>query len=160
MGLSFKKLVFPIDSSIKTPWNNSENADLFDGDNLVLYLNPGEYRPVFSLDAEAIAGFSSFVVKQGTPALSGFEVETQENRIAVYYILKTLEANAYGTGTYTPIPCLDYLLPDVADVATGYSSRNGLLQTEIQSGTIGDRLGTTERDRYGFGIRLTYTIFR
>ena len=142
MSLQFGKLVFPLDNSLVADWSRPETADLFEGDNLVLYLQPADYRPIFNTDAQVVRGYVSSVALAPLPniELEGFEATIRDNRAAGFYVLRSLIALSTANPEYVePIVVRDYIMPD--NLAIGYTERRGVLQVEPAAGMMVDEGG-------------------
>lgn len=153
--MPFPKLVFPINSTLKSQWDTDINSAIFDGNSLSIPVQPGElsyeYEP-----SEISIGVSSYY--QSYPQSNDpirMILSLNEGREAIYYILRKLKEDSLDNRE--TVACLDYYLPDLADIGTGYSTRQLLFSTlTIEGGVIIDDMG----NRYLSQIQADFTIFR
>ena len=159
----FNFLDFPLTAAQRTYRDeliaaNDLCTNLFNGTRFRLYLNPGEYTRTTVGEASSITpGYRSTTVLQRA-RLTGFEVSTVEARIEAYWMLLRLLDDANDDPTaYQAVTVEDYVLPEPADAATGYTVREGLL-SEIQpaSGYIRSKAAATGA-RYGQGLSFKFT---
>lgn len=147
------KLVFPIDNAIKASYDTPENADLFDGDNLIVSVSHTEYKPVYEgTEIEYLDGFSNTVANYSKRRY-GFEVEKQDGRIALFYMLSLLrESKKPVSGIMPQTTVLDYAFPEPSDYSTGYTTREGILvMLELTGGNI-----KTDNRLIGQGFRFRF----
>lgn len=132
------KIVFPLPSGLKTPYNTPKNADLFDGDHLILPVLPSAYdvvTPKFSRQPNE--GLISTLVEV-TVNKYAFRCTIRDGRKAIGEILKELidiaEADLYN---YEKITLHDYVKPDEGDQL--YTTRLGMLHYEYIKGSYSSR---------------------
>jgi hypothetical protein len=117
------RLLFPISSDLKNTWLSDETAHYFEGNNFVVHCDRGSYVPEFDNVEQSVRGLTRTLTPFHRTGHMRFSVTCQDNRELVYWILKQLEVNSFSGTTYTPIQCVDYVLPDIGDRAQGYSTR-------------------------------------
>lgn len=117
------RLLFPVSESLKDQWLTEETAYLFEDNNLVIHCDRGSYVPEFDTVEPAVKGLTQTFTPYHRINHARFTVTCQDNRAFIYWILKQLEADSLTGTTYTPIACVDYVLPDLANVRQGYSER-------------------------------------
>ena len=135
-----------------------DNANLFDGSgNLQLFLSPNEYTAVTEGEqTRVIGGFASTAIVP-TKRRLGFEVKSQEGRLAAYRMMRQLDRHSKNNSVNLTV--LDYLyLDQEADWAVGYRERSGLILSEtltIDGGTV-RRWDDVLSDRYGKGLSFKF----
>lgn len=124
---NFPKIVFSATNFKGKYYKQDINDSLFDNENpgnFVIWVNaPGVYIPEYDQPKP----ISKAIGRTFTPLHSidhaRFTVNLVDQREEVYWMLKELEAYAYSDKTYTPIGCVDYVLPDFEDRVAGYTIR-------------------------------------
>ncbi len=157
---TINELRFPISEALLATYNTSGNTDLFDPENLhlVLHVQPGDYRPVWSGLGESgiIDGYGASVV-QTTRWRYGFDVAIAEGRTAAYNVIRVLgEQAAAIPAKYEAIAVLDYVHPEAGDaVSQGYTVRLCRLESLQPSGTLrADDTPNSARYSQGFQFRM------
>lgn len=170
---------FPVASDVRSHWEakDLENTDLFDrpvisgellsaiqidipgftGDFLRLYLEPEEYRPVYTGELTSVKnGWRSPFVVVGSRSY-GFEAELTDFRPSIYHLIKSLEelieSDTQGE-TIVAVTCLDSCAIDTeADVDQGYTVRKGAIALERTKGLMAGEAGDLP---ISFGIRILF----
>lgn len=117
------KLLFPISSDLKDLWLSDDTERSFDGNNLIVYCDRGSYVPEFDTVEPSVRGLTRTLTPYHRTEHARFSVTCQDNREFIYWILKQLEIDSFSGNTYNSIECVDYVLPDISDRVTGYSTR-------------------------------------
>jgi hypothetical protein len=171
------KLLFPISSTLKNAWLSDETEHYFDGNNLVIHCDRGSYIPEFDIVEQSVRGLTRTLTPFHRTGHARFSVTCQDNRELIYWILKQLEDDSFTGDTYTPIECVDYVLPDLGDRSTGYTTRQSAQFHVSTDGAIlikgdyqkyvdsGSELSFKDwelinGDRYFDKISFTYEILR
>ncbi len=157
--MAFPVLLFPISQTIKDNYYVAGiNDSLFDGLNLRLPVsNQGIYVPEFDQPAQAQKGINSTFTPYHRVTPDRFTYTAIDNREEVFWILKQLESDSFVNDTYVPVRCLDYVFPDLADRAAGYSDR---LSSQFYVRSEGRYLITENGDKFMSKITLFFEIKR
>lgn len=172
---------FPVSAAARSRWIavDSENEDLFEtldlppgflaqlqrdvsgfaGDFLTLYLDPEAYRPVYSGEGTTVkSGMRSPFMVVATKRY-GFEAEIIDFRPAIYFLLKSLQDGQEQAPLECPVISLldSCALDDEADLAIGYTFRQGALVVERTKGLMTGELGEGEGLPVSFGIRILFS---
>ncbi len=155
------KIEIPIPSDRVVFWTQRfpDDADLFNGNNLVLMVSSNGYRPIWETASATVQGVERKVVELSCHELEGFVLELAEecNCALVYYALKELEESLknFESDEYQGIQVNDYCLPEVEDIAANaeFTTRTVSLEVEASRGT--DDVG---EKRVSFGTRIICNI--
>ena len=144
------KLLFPVPPALR-PWASARNTidgtfySMFEDDggtpatitNFVLWAAPDEYRPVTQNigDDKIIRGMSRTVISQSEKII-GFDYDTEDGRPTAYQFLQLLAREAaVNTAVYKAVTVIDYCLPEIEDIAIGYTIRSMKFASPIQPKT-------------------------
>lgn len=162
----FSLLRIPVTISEFAAW--SAETDLFDTDNghFLLYVQPPQYKPIVTElgDGNSIlVGFNAVTVAVSNK-LFGFEITTEEGRMAPYEILRKLElAASANPGSYSAITVYDGL--DVYDSANAVTfGGNKFMQRSMRIESLqkqgGALVNGTTNYSIGFTLRMVDLIPR
>lgn len=130
------KIVFPLPAGLRAEYPQDADRSLFSDDNLIIYISPDRYTPIFEGEQTNILDglFSSTIVPSSKRY--GFEASTNDGRLAIYYILDRLVRNSYlSPGIVSPIRCLDFVFSEQSP--QGYAERWGIItDLTFSSGTL------------------------
>ena len=127
-------------------------SDWFEGDSLILWVNPSEYRRVVDRpsDAKAFTDTGAGTVSAVWTARVGFDVTITDGDARKLFMVQRSISSGGGTLTV-----LDYVRPEVADVISsqGYTARTGRVEAiEEKGGMVQDADGILYCQ--GFDIRF------
>jgi hypothetical protein len=130
-----RKLTFNLPPGLRAAYENTLNANLFDGDNLVIYSSPEDYKILSeNTRTEPSEGIRITVVEVIKQRYS-FEVKTKDDRKAIAEILTQLISLASANPfIYQPITLKDYICPNPQDLVVGYTERSGVMDFKILGG--------------------------
>lgn len=123
---------------------------------LELPVLPSEFTPIWESnggEAGPVDGFSS-TIWMASSNRYGFEIQSQEGRYETFQLLLDLFQTTHVIPTQIqPITVKDYIRPEPADVATGFTTRTMIITNPptLQQGTF---MNGSERLTQGFTLRL------